>query len=57
MKRTGLELSAYHKMLDEIYKRVYYMNFHKEKSREDNLLYYIDDIEKEYIELRNDYLR
>ena len=57
LKRTGLELSTYHKMLDEIYKRVYYMNFHKEKSREDNLLYYIDDIEKEYIELRNDYLR
>ena len=57
LKRTGLELSPYHQMLDEIYKRVYYMNFHKEKSREDNLLYYIDDIEKEYIELRNDYLR
>ena len=57
LKRTGLELSSYHKMIDEIYKRVYYMNFHKEKSREDNLLYYVDDIEKEYIKLRNDYLR
>lgn len=52
LKRTGLELTAYYKMIDEIYNRVYYMNFHKEKLREDNLLYYIDDREKEYIRLR-----
>ena len=57
IKRAGLELTDYYKLLDSIYERVYYMNFHKEKLRNDNLMYYIDNIEKEYTKYKSGFLK
>lgn len=57
LKRTGLNLTDYYKLIDRIYDKVYYMNFHKEKMREDNLLYYIDDKEKEYMNYKAEFLK
>ena len=56
LKRTGLKLTEYYKILDNVYEKVYYMNFHKEKRREDNLLYYVDEMEVDYIKYRNAFL-
>lgn len=57
IKRTGLELTDYYKLIDKIYSKAFYMNFHKEKMRENNLLYYIEDIEKEYMEYKKEFLK
>ena len=57
LKRTGLELNDYYKLINGIYEKAYYMNFHKEKMRDDNLLYYINDKEKEYMSYKPKFLK
>lgn len=57
LKRTGLELTDYYKFINGIYEKAYYMNFHKEKMRDDNLLYYINSKEKEYMSYKPEFLK